>query len=222
MRTTMRMRRAIVVIASFVGVPVGWSQEKPTRFEIGPVFTYLRVPDSIPINAQNQAEIGGRFSWNFARHLALDAEIEASPFRTTNLETDWQGGHLSQAFIGLKSGKRWNRFGIFGKFRPGLDSYSGAIKGITATTIFPITYGRRTNPTFDVGGILEFYVSRRILFRYDFGDTIIHYNSGSTFVTGDRLLLFQARSKTTSSSRRQSRFASDGRLEQMPDRVAAP
>ncbi len=187
-RTTMLMWRAILAIVCFVCVPVGWSQEKPARFEIGPLFTYLRVPDSIPINAQNQAEIGGRFSWNFARHFALDAEIEASPFRTTNLQTGYQGGYLSQAFVGLKSGKRWNRFGIFGNFRPGLDSYSGVIKGITATTIFPITYGRRTDPSFNFGGVLEFYLSRRVLFRYDFGDTIIHYNTGSLFTTGGQSL----------------------------------
>jgi len=62
-------------------------QEQPTRVEIGPLFTYLALPDSIPINAQNQAEIGGRFSWNFSRHVALEAETEGSPFRTTNLTT---------------------------------------------------------------------------------------------------------------------------------------
>src|SRR5204862_1068787 len=62
--------------------------------------------------------------------------------------------------------------------------YTGVIKGITATTIFPITYGRRTDPSFNFGGVLEFYLSRRVLFRYDFGDTIIHYNTGSLFTTG--------------------------------------
>ena len=149
------------------------------RFEIGPLFSYLRVPDSGAISAQNQAEIGGRFSWNFARHFGLDAEIEASPFRTTNLTTSYQGGYLLQAFIGFKAGKRWNRFAAFGKFRQGLDSYSGVIKGIESINPLTFQFGRRTDPSFDLGGILEFHVSRRMLLRYDFGDTIIHYNSGS-------------------------------------------
>jgi hypothetical protein len=170
---------AIICLFWSFSAPVVRSQELPTRFEIGPLFTYLRIPDSPPINAQNQAEIGGRFSWNFARHFALDAEIEASPFRTTNLTTSYQGGHLLQAFGGPKSGKRWNRFGAFGKFRLGLDSYSAVIKGVTSTTPLIFQLGRRTDPSFDVGGILEFYVSRRILVRYDFGDTIIHYNAGA-------------------------------------------
>ena len=84
-----------------------------------------------------------------------------------------------QGFVGFKAGKRWNRFGAFGKFRPGLNSYSGAIKGITSTNPLTFQLGRRTDPSFDLGGIFEFYVSRRILLRYDLGDTIIHYNSGS-------------------------------------------
>ncbi len=97
---------AIICLSCLFSAPSGSSQEQPTRFEIGPLFTYLRVPDSIPINAQNQAEIGGRFSWNFTRHVALDAELEGSPFRTTNLTTSYQGGYLLQSFVGIKAGKR--------------------------------------------------------------------------------------------------------------------
>jgi hypothetical protein len=163
---------------------MGRSQEQPTRVEIGPLFTYLRIPASFPINAQNQAEIGGRFSWNFSRHVALDAEIEASPFRTTNLTTSYQGGYLLQSFVGIKAGKRWDKFGIFGKFRPGLTSYSGVIKQLQPGTL---GFGRRNDPAFDLGGIAEFYVSRRIMLRYDFGDTIIHYNSSSVTISGQMI-----------------------------------
>lgn len=42
-----------------------------------------------------------------------------------------------------------------------------------------LPFGRRTDPCFDVGGALEFYVSRRLLARYDAGDTIIDYRSSS-------------------------------------------
>jgi hypothetical protein len=52
---------ALICLFCFVAAPIGRPQEKPIRFEIGPLFTYFRVPDSFPINAQNQAEIGGRF-----------------------------------------------------------------------------------------------------------------------------------------------------------------
>lgn len=114
--------------------------------------------------------------------FACQRELEASPFRTTNLTTAYQGGYLSQGFAGLKSGKRWNRFGFFGKFRAGFNSYSGAI--IQASQTASLTFGRRTDPSLDIGGIFEFYVSARVLLRYDFGDTIIRYNSSSVMVTG--------------------------------------
>jgi hypothetical protein len=171
----------IVCLFCLFLTPLGRSQDQPTRFEIGPLFTFLRVPDAPPINAQNQAEFGARFGWNFSRHVALDTEIEGSPFRTTNLTTAYQGGHLLEAFVGIKAGKRWDRFGIFGKFRPGLTSYSAVIKQFQSGTL---GIGRRTDPAFDLGGIAEFYVSRRILLRYDFGDTIIHYNSSSVTISG--------------------------------------
>jgi hypothetical protein len=157
--------------------PLGRAQELPGRFEAGPVFTYLRVPFSPPINDQNQVAIGGRLSWNFSRHFGLDGEFDASPVRTANLTTAYQGGYLLQSFFGIKAGKRWDRFGMFGKFRPGLNSYSRVITGFSQSSFFQ--FGERTDPAFDVGAITEFYVSRRILLRYDFGDTIIHYNSKS-------------------------------------------
>jgi hypothetical protein len=174
----------IICVLYFFSTPIGRSQEKPPRLEIGPLFTYFRVPDSFPINAQNQAEIGGRFSWNFSRHVALDAELEGSLFRTTNLTTSYQGGYLLQSFAGIKAGKRWEKFGIFGKFRPGLSSYSGVIRQFQSGTL---GFARRTDPAFDLGGIAEFYVSRRVLLRYDFGDTIIHYNSSTITISGQRI-----------------------------------
>jgi hypothetical protein len=153
------------------------AQELPTRFEVGSLFTYLRVPFSPPINEQNQIAIGGRLSWNFSKHFGLDGEIDASPVQTANLKTAYQGGYLLQSFLGIKAGKRWDRFGMFGKFRPGLSSYSQVITGFSQSSFFQ--FGRRTDPALDVGVITEFHVSRRFLLRYDFGDTIIHYNSGS-------------------------------------------
>ena len=149
----MYKRRVVLGIICLLSAPACRCQEKPTRFEISPLLTYLRVPDSSFINAQNQAEIGGRFSWNFVRYVALDLEIETSPSRTTNLTTSHQGGHLSQGFVGFKSGKRWNQFGLFRKFRPGLDSYSKVITGIDPTTL-NFRFGRRIDPSFAnrVGG----------------------------------------------------------------------
>jgi hypothetical protein len=97
------------------------AQETP-KFEVGPVVSYVHVFLSPPIQAQNEFEIGGRFSWNVNRWLGLEVESQASPFRTENLFDAYQGGYLWQTFAGAKVGKRWDRFGLFGKFRPGISN----------------------------------------------------------------------------------------------------
>jgi hypothetical protein len=120
----------------------------------------IRVPFSPPINDQNQIALGGRLTWNFSKHFGLDGEMDASPVRTSNLTTAYQGGHLLKSFFGIKAGRRWDRFGMFGKFRPGRSSYSRVITNISQSSF---QFGRRTDPACDVGVITEFYVSRRIL-----------------------------------------------------------
>ena len=177
MRITMRA----VLVFGLLGVALfcgsAQSQERATGFEVGPVFSFLRVPYSFPINPQNQAEFGGRFTWNLKSFLAIEFEAAASPFQTPNLTTAYQGGNIFQAFAGVKAGKRWNKFGVFAKFRPGLNSYSQVIRGHSQSMSLP--FGRRIDPCFDVGGALEFYISRRLSIRYDAGDTIIDYRSSS-------------------------------------------
>lgn len=175
----MRMNQWVVPAFGLLGVTlfVGTArcQNPPPRFEIGPLFTFLRVPSSFPINEQNQAELGGRFTWNLKSFFAIDAEAEISPFSTPSLYTAYQGGYLSQVFVGVKAGKRWNKFGLFAKLRPGFSSYSDAIKRDLPPA--NLAYGRRTDPAFDVGGACEIYMSTRFLLRYDVGDTIIDYRS---------------------------------------------
>lgn len=153
------------------------AQDKLPDFEAGPVFSYLRIPSSPPVTQQNQDEVGLRFSYNLKRIVALDAEIDLSPSTTPNSGSSFQGGRLSQGLFGVKSGRRWSKVGVFGKFRPGFVSSSRVITGYSSQPT-PATpqFGRRTDPAFDIGGVVEFYLSPRILLRYDAGDTIIHYN----------------------------------------------
>ena len=177
MNGLIRMRAILVfgLVGSALFSASAQCQNRPPKFEIGPLFTFLRVPSFFPINEQNQAELGGRFTWNVKSFFAIEAEAETSPFSTPFLYTAYQGGYLSQAFVGVKAGKRWNRFGLFAKFRPGLNSYSDAIKRDLPPA--SLAYGRRTDPAFDVGGAFEIYISARLLLRYDAGNTIIDYRS---------------------------------------------
>lgn len=187
----LRTKGFILAACSLFAASSLLGQEKPPRFEVGPVFSYLRIPSSPPITEQNQDEIGMRFSYNLRRILTLDAEIDISPSTTPNSSSSYQGGRLSQGFFGVKSGKRFSKVGIFGKFRPGFVSASSALTGESASPPpVSLQFGRRTDPAFDVGGVVEFYVSRRILLRYDAGDTIVHYSDLTFHVSGQSVLVF--------------------------------
>jgi len=118
------------------------------------------------------------------------------------------GGTVQQAKFGIKIGKRYNRFGVFAKVRPGFVSFGNTFK-LTSTLVqrvpggvfSPFTeYGseRKTHFATDLGGVLEFYPSRRLVVRFDAGDTIIHYGEhnevryGNVITTPDTLPIFKA------------------------------
>ena len=83
----------------------------------------------------------------------------------------------------MKAGKRFRKFGVFGKARPGFASFSGGEFDIVllgtppgSFPVFAINRSRANNFAFDVGGVVELYHSRRIFTRFDGGDTIIRYS----------------------------------------------
>ncbi|HXM50432.1 MAG TPA: hypothetical protein VN956_21500, partial [Pyrinomonadaceae bacterium] len=89
-------------------------------------------------------------------------------------------GQIAQGLFGVKIGKRFKKWGVFGKARPGLMNFSrGAFDivptGGTGLNAFRINFRRQTNLVFDLGGVVEFYPSKKIVLRADVGDTIIRY-----------------------------------------------
>lgn len=127
--------------------------------------------------------MGGRVTYNLDPHFSLEAEANFFPSGGTRGFTP--GGSVMQAQFGVKAGKRWNGFGVFAKARPGFVSFDGTYKPtVTGTEIingmpFPIfsftNIGRTTHFSADIGGVLEVYPSRRVIARFDVGDTIIRY-----------------------------------------------
>jgi hypothetical protein len=107
---------------------------------------------------------------------------------------------------GLKVGKRFDSWGVFAKARPGVVSFSqGEINPVFVgpLTGFPIILERRRLTSFatDIGGVIEFYPSRRIVTRFDVGDTIIHFTSRTQNVvifdaTGPRFIPFTRPGRT--------------------------
>ncbi|HEX8459404.1 MAG TPA: outer membrane beta-barrel protein [Pyrinomonadaceae bacterium] len=162
------------------------------RFEAGIQYTTLVFnPASIdrgtpgfhlPLTAE--AGIGGRFTFNLNDHLALEGAVDYLPGREDFDRQFSIGGHGVQGQFGVKAGRRFRRFGLFGKARPGFLSL-GRVRQLVETQA--ITFGgqnfvfglfrpgRKTYFETDLGGVVEFYPARRIVTRFDIGDTIIRY-----------------------------------------------
>jgi hypothetical protein len=107
-----------------------------------------------------------------------------------------KSGRVKQGLFGVKVGRKYEKFGVFAKVRPGFVNYSrggndglplptligsGSGSGTISVSSFSI-YGQgkgKTNFATDVGGVVEFYPSKRIITRFDFGDTVVRLRSGT-------------------------------------------
>ena len=155
--------------------------ENAPKVELGVQFTSLTLNDS---RSSTEPGFGGRVTYNLTDNVALEAQFDFFPngerfrgFRT--------GGRIAQGLFGVKAGKRFEKFGVFGKVRPGFTSFSAGreeavllsppIPGIPFSQVINFEPHRETHFSTDVGAVLEFYPTRRIVTRFDAGDTIIRY-----------------------------------------------
>jgi hypothetical protein len=105
---------------------------------------------------------GGRVTYDFNDNFALDGEAAYFPQNPS--------GNFGQtvALAGLKAGIRQEKIGVFAKVRPGVVRFGGD---------FFKAYNIQSQDHFavDVGGVVEFYPSKRFVVRVDLGDTIIPF-----------------------------------------------
>jgi hypothetical protein len=165
-------------------------QDAP-KFEIGVQYSSLSIDLPGFGGTRHAPGVGARVTYNLNNYFAVEAEGNIFPSTT---QTDYTtGGDPQQMQFGVKVGKRWKRFGVFAKARPGFVSFSG-VSFITATETFnfngqqfviPTVFDRtrRTYFSMDLGGVFEFYHSRRWLTRFDLGDTMIRYGDRQSFDT---------------------------------------
>src|SRR5262245_855024 len=173
------MKTLILLLVYFLAcAPVAVAQSKKDKIEIGVQSTSLTLFHPDFEFDDTQAGIGGRFTYNFNRSIAAEAEINFFPQRQFILSAN---GRAIQAQFGVKLGKRFERFGLFGKVRPGFLSVGevGSFlpvpgsQGSASTLNFKIE--REAFFTLDMGGVLEFYPSRRTVVRFEAGDTAIRH-----------------------------------------------
>ena len=151
-------------------------QDAP-KLEIGVQYTSLSINLPGFRGTENAPGVGARVTYNLNDYFAVEAEGNIFPSVT---QTDYvTGGDPQQMQFGAKVGKRWKRFGLFAKARPGFVSFSETLTPVEQQSggfpVFSFERERKTHFSMDVGGVLEFYPSRRMLVRFDAGDTIIRY-----------------------------------------------
>jgi hypothetical protein len=179
----------LVLVLLFVfAVVTAHAQSDDKKFEVGGQFSVLRVPTQtvtttgaafgLAINEQGNTDygFGGRFGYRLSKYFTLEAEGNFFP-RDGVLEA----GKKTQGFFGVKAGKRFDNIGVFVKARPGFVHYSRGDYQFTGPCIavFPQPIGcyqpaATTNFAADLGGVFEYYPTRRTIIRFDAGDTIVH------------------------------------------------
>jgi hypothetical protein len=151
--------------------------DDPPKFEVAVEFASITKDDSG--DNKTEAGIGGRFTFNLNKSVALEAATYFFPHKC--FTCDRTNGTLTEGLFGVKVGKRFDKWGIFGKARPGFASFShGDRQFIPSGPGFDVAVKRVTSPALDLGAVLEFYPSKRIVTRFDAGDTMIHYGSRPT------------------------------------------
>ena len=177
-------------------------QEGTPRFEVGAQFTALSVtaPSPVPqfafitngVLVHTESGVGGRLTFNLTDNIALEGEANFYPRDLSGINFMTHipnpSGHMFQLQSGAKIGKRFSKWGVFGKARPGFVGYTKVNDLISTRTfnvqffneIIPVAVGefriaKKYYPSIDVGGVVELYFSRRWMARFEIGDTIIRY-----------------------------------------------
>ena len=161
------------------------------------VFLRAGFNDRVTVDKRYESGFGGRFTFNVTRNLALESELNFTPSTKTFDEIirggsiptrRSSGGEKTQFLAGVKYGYRGRRFGVFGKVRPGFIRFN-AFPSIDFKFVVPspggsqpkdILIGVSEKPaTFfnvDIGGVFEYYPTKRTVIRFDAGDTIIRFH----------------------------------------------
>ena len=179
-----RFLLAILAVLLFQTLALSQSTETP-KFEVAGEFTTLEREE---FGRRTEPGIGARFTFNLNRIVSLET---AGYFFPKQCNSCANGGNVTEVVGGVKIGKRFEHWGIFGKARPGVVSFSrGKFNIVPNPNIlgFPFDFVPERLNSFaaDLGGVVEFYPSKHLVTRFDAGDTIIHFGKRrADFITFD-------------------------------------
>jgi outer membrane protein with beta-barrel domain len=150
------------------------AQSDVPRVEVGVQGSVINTPPN-RFHRETFGGFGGRVTINLTPAIAVEGQVDYYPEDITNRPTannefrdvkpDLTG------LFGIKAGLRREKFGVFGKLRPGFARFS-PIQDCSSISNCPDV--RTTGVGLDVGGAVEGYISRRFMVRFDVGDTYLH------------------------------------------------
>jgi|SRR5262245_931950 len=152
------------------------AQQEESKIEVGAQFSVLGRGRGYLFDDATSIGGGLRLTFNLTRYLALEGELNYFPSAGFDNVRRFQGQ------FGVKSGLRFDRFGVFGKVRPGFIDTKSRFRtcsacppgALCALVCLPVEFSDAdTGFSLDVGGVVEFYPARRITVRFDAGDTIV-------------------------------------------------
>ena len=148
--------------------------------EVGGQVVMSRLAEDAPVSTG----FGGRLTFDLSRWVALDGEFsffpkddlpqqffDAPPVASLVYQRD-----RIEGLAGIKVGYRAERFGVFAKARPGfsrLFDKGVGCDGDLCPLILVAVPEYKTAFAFDLGGVVEFYPTSRIVARFDLGDVMI-------------------------------------------------
>lgn len=171
----------MAIICAFILQTNALAQSQdPPKFEVAAEFTTLERDGAGA--KRTEPGFGGRFTFNLNRVVALETATYYFPKRCFSCRNN---GRVTEVLGGVKAGKRFDSWGIFAKARPGIISFSRSefnVLSAPPTLLSPFDFEETRLTAFatDIGGVLEFYPSKRIVTRFDAGDTITYFNQRTT------------------------------------------
>jgi hypothetical protein len=166
----------VVVVICLVQLQALAQSEELPKFEVAGEFTTLEREEGFS-QRRTDPGFGGRFTYNLNKTFSLEGAGYYFPKQCFQCRN---AGNIAEGLAGVKVGKRFEKWGVFAKARPGVISFSqGTFDSVPPFTfpLIPIQFelNRLTTFAMDVGGVVEFYPSKHIVTRFDVGDTIIHF-----------------------------------------------
>jgi hypothetical protein len=146
-----------VLVLSFLIGAANAQGEWKYKWEAGFQVTTIQLgaPAEKPIG------LGGRIGRSLDNHITVEAEANHFP------ENPSRNFGETQVVGGIKAGGQFSSWGGFIKIRPGLLHFGGGN--------FRARNSALDHAVLDIGAVAERSITERMVFRMDFGDTIIFY-----------------------------------------------